>query len=238
MTENEWTTFVQALLNDELVNESLEVRALEKLPYAMEVRYYRGKSPEPPETMDYQTDLMIVENGPDSTWKPRLIIELKVRTVTIRDAITYSQKAFSHKSVHPYLRYGILMADRRHYLSAPTTGTPASIQQTTREGVDMSKLGVDGKRKPGVKFEKIKEQLMKDEEFRVEYDKLKPRYEVISQIIEERNAQRLTQEELAFRVGTQKSNISRFESGSYNPSLDFLVKVAKSLGKEVHIEIR
>jgi DNA-binding XRE family transcriptional regulator len=130
------------------------------------------------------------------------------------------------------------MADRRHYLSAPTTGTPASIQQTTREGVDMSKLGVDGKRKPGVKFEKIKEQLMKDEEFRVEYDKLKPRYEVISQIIEERNAQRLTQEELAFRVGTQKSNISRFESGSYNPSLDFLVKVAKSLGKEVHIEIR
>jgi len=61
---------------------------------------------------------------------------------------------------------------------------------------------------------------------------------VISQIIEERNAQRLTQEEWALRVGAQKSNISRFESGSYNPSLDFLVKVAKGLGKEVHIEIR
>jgi len=61
---------------------------------------------------------------------------------------------------------------------------------------------------------------------------------VISQIIEERNAQRLTQEEWALRVGAQKSNISRFESGSYNPSLDFVVKVAKDLGKEVHIEIR
>lgn len=73
---------------------------------------------------------------------------------------------------------------------------------------------------------------------RVEYEKLKPRYEVISQIIEERNAQRLTQEEWALRVGAQKSNISRFESGSYNPSLDFVVKVAKDLGKEVHIEIR
>ena len=102
----------------------------------------------------------------------------------------------------------------------------------------MSRLGVGGKCKPGVKFEQIEEQLMKDEEFRAEYEKLKPRYEVISQIIEARNAQRLTQEELAFRVGTQKSNISRFESGSHNPSLDFLVKVAKSLGKEVHIEIR
>ncbi|KNZ42310.1 helix-turn-helix transcriptional regulator [Acetobacterium bakii] len=92
--------------------------------------------------------------------------------------------------------------------------------------------------KAGIKFEVIKEQLMKDDEFKVEYEKLKPRYEIISQIIEARNTQHITQEELALRVGTQKSNISRFESGSYNPSLDFLVKVAKSLGKEIHIEIR
>lgn len=102
----------------------------------------------------------------------------------------------------------------------------------------MGKTSVKGKCKPGVKFDQIEEQLMKDEEFKVEYEKLKPRYEVISQIIEARNAQHVTQEELALRVGTQKSNISRFESGAYNPSLDFLVKVAKSLGKELHIEIR
>ncbi|UNC93527.1 helix-turn-helix transcriptional regulator [Candidatus Contubernalis alkaliaceticus] len=92
--------------------------------------------------------------------------------------------------------------------------------------------------KAGIKFNEIKEQLMKDEEFKAEYEKLKPRYEVISQIIEARNAQNITQEELALRVGTQKSNISRFESGSYNPSLDFLIKIAKSLGKEVHVEIK
>lgn len=99
-----------------------------------------------------------------------------------------------------------------------------------KEGVVMSNAGV--------KFDVIKEQLMKDEEFKAEYEKLKPRYEVISQIIEARNAKQITQEELALRVGTQKSNISRLESGIYNPSLDFLVKVAKGLGKEVHIELR
>lgn len=33
-------------------------------------------------------------------------------------------------------------------------------------------------------------------------------------------------------------DITRLESGAYNPSLNFLVKVATSLGKEVHIEIR
>ena len=90
----------------------------------------------------------------------------------------------------------------------------------------------------GVKFDEIKKQLMKDAEFKAEYEKLKPRYDVISQIIDARNKMKITQEELALRVGTQKSNISRFESGSYNPSLDFLIIIAKSLDKEIHIEIR
>lgn len=101
---------------------------------------------------------------------------------------------------------------------------------TMKEGVKMSKAGI--------KFELIKEKLMKDKEFEAEYEGLKPRYEIISQIIEARKEQNITQEELALRVGTQKSNISRLESGSYNPSLDFLVKVAKSLGKDIHIQIR
>ena len=92
--------------------------------------------------------------------------------------------------------------------------------------------------KAGVKFEEVHNRLMKDEKFKTEYEKLKPRYELIAQIIDVRNQQNITQEELAQRVGTQKSNISRFESGSYNPSLDFVTKVAKSLGKEVHISLR
>ena len=92
--------------------------------------------------------------------------------------------------------------------------------------------------KVGIPLSEIKEKLMKDEEFKKEYENLKPRYELISQIIEVRNKQNITQEELALRVGTQKSNISRLESGSYNPSLDFIMKVAKSLGKEIHIELR
>ncbi len=92
--------------------------------------------------------------------------------------------------------------------------------------------------KAGIKFELIKEKLMKDKEFESEYERLKLRYEIISQIIEARKEQNITQEELALRVGTQKSNISRLESGSYNPSLDFLAKVAKSLGKDIHIQIR
>ncbi|OFI05971.1 transcription factor [Clostridium acetireducens DSM 10703] len=89
-----------------------------------------------------------------------------------------------------------------------------------------------------VNFSIIKEELMKDNEFKDEYEKLKPRYELISEVIKARRELNLTQEELASRIGTQKSNISRLESGNYNPSLDFLSKLAKGLGKEIHIELR
>ncbi len=92
--------------------------------------------------------------------------------------------------------------------------------------------------KAGVNFSEVKDLLMKDDEFKREYEKLKPRYEIVSQIIAERSKQNITQEELALRVGTQKSNISRLESGTYNPSLDFLVKVVHSLGKEMQIVIK
>ena len=87
--------------------------------------------------------------------------------------------------------------------------------------------------KAGEKLSKMKEYLMKDEEFKAEYEKLKPRYDIISQIIEARADNNITQGELALRTGTQKSNISRFESGSYNPSLDFLIKIAHSKDRPI-----
>ena len=98
------------------------------------------------------------------------------------------------------------------------------------------KVGVKMTR-AGAKFEEIHNRLMKDEEFKIEYEKLKPRYDLIAQIIDARNKLNITQEELALRAGTQKSNISRFESGSYNPSLDFVTKLARSLGKEIQITL-
>ena len=91
--------------------------------------------------------------------------------------------------------------------------------------------------KASAKFEEIHNRLMMDEEFKLEYEKLKPRYDLIAQIIDARNQQNITQEELASRAGTQKSNISRFESGSYNPSMDFITKPARSLGVEIKITL-
>lgn len=61
---------------------------------------------------------------------------------------------------------------------------------------------------------------------------------VVRQLKEARKGQGMTQEELAQLVGTKKSNISRLESGRYNPSLDFLVKVADGLGKKLQVQLK
>ena len=64
--------------------------------------------------LKYQTDILIYEQQ-EEHWKPRIIIEGKLSKITTHDAITYSQKAETHKNVHPYLRYGILIGKRKHF---------------------------------------------------------------------------------------------------------------------------
>ncbi len=86
-------------------------------------------------------------------------------------------------------------------------------------------------------WEDVKKDLLKDPEFEAEVKLLEPEYQIISQIIKARSEQNITQNELARKIGTKQSNISRLESGSYNPSLGFLKKIALGLGKSLHISI-
>ncbi len=71
-----------------------------------------------------------------------------------------------------------------------------------------------------------------------EYDRLNTRNTLIASLIKARKEQNITQEEMASRMGTQKSKISRLESGSYNPSLDFLIRAAASLNKRLEFILR
>lgn len=92
--------------------------------------------------------------------------------------------------------------------------------------------------KEGISFQSIKKSLFEDEAFKTEYDNLEARYQIISAIIQARIDQNITQQELATRVGTSKSSISRLESGTYNPSVEYLERIAKGLGSTLHIELR
>lgn len=96
------------------VEPALEVRDGYRLAYSREILSYHGTEPEREAGMRYETDLLVVEHTPKG-WTPRVVIEAKLRSVTTHDAITYSQKAATHKHVHPYLRYGIFLGERAHH---------------------------------------------------------------------------------------------------------------------------
>ena len=63
------------------------------------------------------------------------------------------------------------------------------------------------------------------------------RTDVINQYISCRKNLGMTQADVAEVLNTKRPNITRFENGSYNPTLDFLVKVAEGMGKKLDIKL-
>jgi predicted transcriptional regulator len=83
-----------------------------------------------------------------------------------------------------------------------------------------------------------KEQFLKDPATKAAYEEMEPEMAVIKKIIEKRNELELSQKELAERIGTHQSAVSRLESGTYNPSLEFLKKVSKALDSRLGVRLR
>jgi ribosome-binding protein aMBF1 (putative translation factor) len=83
----------------------------------------------------------------------------------------------------------------------------------------------------------IKEQ-MENPEFAKEYAALDEEYEIVRQIISARIASGLTQKELAERIGTRQSNVSRIENGNSNPSVEMLKRIAKATGTKLQVFLK
>jgi predicted transcriptional regulator len=88
-----------------------------------------------------------------------------------------------------------------------------------------------------MKWDDTKKKILRNEEARKELKNNEAEYKIIEEIITARQEKNLTQKDLAELVGTRQSNISRLESGNYNPTLEFLNKIAKAIGKELEIRI-
>jgi len=117
MNELEWAKSVQGFVNDFLQKNApnLEMLIGANLPYGYEILEYKDNQPSVSKSISYETDLLIIEKTSSSSWIPRVIVECKIDRVTTHDAITYSEKASTHKHVHPYLRYGIILGNRGTY---------------------------------------------------------------------------------------------------------------------------
>ena len=113
MTENEWTRIIADKLSSSIAPLTLSTQ--QKIPYLQEIESYDiDWTPNYRAPDSFETDMAIYEQK-DSVIIPTVIIEAKIKTVTTHDAITYSRKAELHKNVMPFLRYGIMLGNRKGY---------------------------------------------------------------------------------------------------------------------------
>lgn len=69
----------------------------------------------------------------------------------------------------------------------------------------------------------------RSEAYRMEWERLAPAREIAKQIIMYRSRHNLSQEQLAERIGTSNSQISRLESGTHVPTIETLRRIGDAL---------
>lgn len=84
----------------------------------------------------------------------------------------------------------------------------------------------------------LKAQAFKSPKVRAAYEEMSDEYALASALIDARVKAKLTQTELARRMGTTQSAIARLESGRAMPSGATLLKFAKAVGRTLHVQFR
>ena len=87
------------------------------------------------------------------------------------------------------------------------------------------------------KFDDYLQEQLKDPEFRAEYEALQPEHAVIQALIDARKETGITQKELSKRTGIAQGDISKLESGTANPSIKTLQRLAAGMGRVLKIEL-
>ena len=85
-------------------------------------------------------------------------------------------------------------------------------------------------------FEAFRKRMLKNPKVKAEYDALEEEFALINELLSARSRAKLTQAEVARRMGTSQSAVARMESGRA-PSLSSLRKYAHAVGRKVEIRL-
>ena len=84
----------------------------------------------------------------------------------------------------------------------------------------------------------LKSRLMEAPQFREEYARAEEEYALVEQLVRARTAAKLTQAELARRLGTTQSAVARLEGGRVSPSIATLRRYAKATGTRLMVGLQ
>ena len=80
------------------------------------------------------------------------------------------------------------------------------------------------------KFNDFLNEQLQDPEVRAEYEALEPEFSIMQAMIDARKSSGMTQKQLSEKTGIAQADISKLESGSANPSLRTLQRLAREWG--------
>jgi len=91
-----------------------------------------------------------------------------------------------------------------------------------------------------ISLDEVLKNKLDDKEFSILYDKEEIKNKIAQIVIQLRQREGLTQEEMAKRANTSQPVIARLERGTDHrtPSLELLNKIAHSLGRELEISFK
>ncbi len=91
-------------------------------------------------------------------------------------------------------------------------------------------------KKAYLRFDDYFNDLMKDPEFKREYEKVRQENEPLRAILRARVEKGMTQASIAKKMGTTQSSIARVEAGKSHPTIPFMQRLAEAL--DMRLEIR
>ena len=93
-------------------------------------------------------------------------------------------------------------------------------------------------RKNYITLERLRKNLLSDPGVKKAYDELEPEYQIAHQVIKARIKRKLSQEDLARKMGTGQAVISRLESMRVKPTVSFLEKLSRALNVPISVTVR
>ena len=94
------------------------------------------------------------------------------------------------------------------------------------------------KNKKATDFQEYLKKELKKKNIKKYFDEYGKQLKIAYQILQLRKTARLSQLQLAERIGTTQSNVARMEQGGQNFTIDTLERIAKTFDKELEVSIR
>ncbi|MCV9910350.1 helix-turn-helix domain-containing protein [Brucella sp. HL-2] len=83
----------------------------------------------------------------------------------------------------------------------------------------------------------LKKRLMNDPEFQKEYEKADAEFALVEALVRARTDAKMSQADVAKRIGTTQSAIARLEGGKVSPSISTLRRYAEATGSKLQTNL-